>query len=130
MLGCSSRKATLAHRGMSGSCASGAGANRLPSGTLRHARMARCHATCPTLDLVTIRGPEEPQIVFAQPELPLPEVEALNAIQSVELWLARNQESGDDLNLVTAQLHLVDTNTRLSREALAASARDQRAVHA
>lgn len=39
----------------------------------------------------------------------------MNSIQSIELWLARNQESGDDLNLVTAQLYLADTDTRLLR---------------
>ena len=54
-------------------------------------------------------------MIFAQPELPLPGVEALSAIQSVELWLARNNESGDDLNLVAAQLYLTDAETRLVR---------------
>ena len=69
----------------------------------------------PNLDLVTIPGPEEPWVVFAQPELPLSGIEALNAIESVELWLARNEGSGDDLNVMTAQLYLADAETRLSR---------------
>jgi len=81
----------------------------------RHVRMARCHATWPTLDFVTIRKPEEPQVVFAQPELPLRGVEALSAIQSVELWLARSDDGDDDLNVVTAQLYLADSDSRLSR---------------
>lgn len=64
---------------------------------------------------MTIRGPEEPWIVLAQPELPLSGVEALSAIQSIELWLARNESSGDDLNVLTAKLYLADAETRLSR---------------
>lgn len=67
------------------------------------------------LSLVTIRGPEEPQVVFAQPELPLQGVETLSAIQSVELWLARNGGADDDLNVVTAQLYLSDSESRLAR---------------
>lgn len=64
---------------------------------------------------MTTRGPEEPQIVFAQPELPLPDIVQLNAIQSVELWLARNDESNDDLHVITAKLYLADSDTRLLR---------------
>ena len=45
-------------------------------------------------------------MVFAQPELPLSGIEALNAIESVELWLARNEGSGDDLNVMSNDQNL------------------------
>ena len=58
---------------------------------------------------------EEPQAVFAQPELPLKDVEALDAIRRVELWLATHPMDVQDLDVVCAQLCLRDSDVRLQR---------------
>jgi len=83
------------------------------------------------LGLVTIGRPEEPWAVFAQPELPLPGIEGLDAIQSVELWLARHEGGGDDLSVLTAQLYLADAETRLlrARRWLLVRNIDERCIH-
>lgn len=80
---------------------------------------------------MTHRGPEEPQIVLAQPELTLPGIAELNAVQSVELWLARNDESDEDLNSITAKFYLADSDTRLSRARRSLHVReiDERCMH-
>lgn len=57
--------------------------------------------------------PEEPQAVFGQPELPLEGVETLDPVQRIELWLATCPDHAESLDRVSAQLYLVDRETRL-----------------
>jgi len=58
---------------------------------------------------------DEPQAVFAQPELPLRGIEALDAIRKVELWLSSQENGAHDLDVVSAHLYLSDNDTRVER---------------
>lgn len=59
---------------------------------------------------------EEPQAVFAQPELPFADLEALDAIQRVELWLSsQTKHAADSLDAIAAKLYLADNATRVIR---------------
>jgi hypothetical protein len=69
----------------------------------------------PTVRRVTTGRSEEPQAVFAQPELPLPGVVALDAIGRVELWLSSQQNGDHDPDVVSARLYLRDNDTRVER---------------
>lgn len=64
---------------------------------------------------MTGRGNEEPQAVFAQPELPLKDVEALDAIRRVELWLSTQPNDPQDVDVISARLYLRDSDTRVQR---------------
>ncbi|MGC4111770.1 MAG: hypothetical protein QM747_15400 [Nocardioides sp.] len=61
------------------------------------------------------RDGEEPHAIFGQPELPLADVDVLDAIQRVQLWLATHPDAVQDLDGLSARLYLKDNDTRVRR---------------
>ncbi len=58
---------------------------------------------------------EEPRAIFSQPELPLPGVVPLDAIERVERWLSSRENDDYDPDVVSARLFLRDNDTRAER---------------
>lgn len=69
-----------------------------------------------TVEAVSDNGPEEPRAVFAQPELPFEDLEALDAVRRIEQWLASQPvEAENEVPVIAARLFLVDNASRMQR---------------